>query len=67
MNTITFKVPVEMAREIAKATDILKMPSNDAFAFHATRLMLRSVLGKRRGRPYKQIVPTPRSAPRRAR
>lgn len=54
MFTVTFQVPPAMARDIAKATDILSMPSNNAFAFEATRLLLHSVLGSRRGRPYKQ-------------
>lgn len=53
MNTLVIKVPDKMAREIAKATDLVQMPSHEAFAFEAVRLVLRSVLGTRRGRPYK--------------
>lgn len=53
MNTISFKVPDAMALDVAKATDILGMAGSDALAFEATRLLLQTVLGSRRGRPYK--------------
>lgn len=53
MNTLVVTMPDAMAKDVAKATDILKLPSNGAFAFQAVNLLLRSVLGSRRGRPYK--------------
>lgn len=53
MNTIVFTMPDEMAKDVAKATDILKLSSNHEFGFNAVNLLLRSVLGTRQGRPYK--------------
>ena len=52
MNLMAFKMPDAMAKEVAKAADILKMPDNAAFGFHAVNLVLRSVLGTRQGRPF---------------
>jgi hypothetical protein len=59
MNTIVIRMPDAMAREVAEATDILQLPSNEEFAFQAVHLMLRSVLGTRVGRPYKRIPTLP--------
>lgn len=67
MNTLNVKVPDAMAREVAQATDILGMPSNEAFVFHAVSLVLRSVLGARRGRPYKHQPLPPRKKPAKGR
>lgn len=52
MNTLILRMPDAMARDVAKATDLLKMPSNEAFVFDVFSLALKTVVG-RRGRPYK--------------
>ncbi len=50
MTTLIVKLPPAMARRVAKAADILEMPTHEDLGLEAVRLLLASVLGDVRGR-----------------
>jgi hypothetical protein len=55
--TVSFEMTPAMARDLSQAADILGMKNADV-AREATRLMLRSLLPTKRGRPAgKRIAP----------
>ncbi len=50
MTLLILKLPPAMARRVAKAADILKMPTHEDLGLKALGLLLDSVLGGVRGR-----------------